>query len=107
DAQNTITSDMVPAGTTFVSFTQNSGPANGGTLPAGGTETFTLVVHANPNDANGSTITNTAFVSTTTADTNSANNMTSFNSVVATSADLAIAKSGPATADAGSDVTYT
>src|SRR5206468_3408657 len=53
DAQNVATSDVLPAGTSLVSFTQNSGPGNGGTLPVGQSETFTLVVHVLSSDANG------------------------------------------------------
>src|SRR5262245_28163228 len=82
-----ITAD-VPAGTTFVSSSPVDGltettPAVGGTgtvtattgsMTVGASATFTLVVKANANKVNGSTITNTANVSSTIADPNSANN---------------------------------
>ncbi len=107
DALGVTTSDAAPVGTTFVSFVQNTGPANGGTLAAGESETFTLVVLVNSSDANSSTIVNTANVSTTTTDPNSANNTSTVNSVVATSADLVVTETGPATVIVGGDVTYT
>src|SRR5207245_59159 len=107
DAQAVSTTDTIPANTTLVSFTQTSGPANGGTLPTGGTETFVLIVHLNANAPSGSTITNTANVSSTTPDSNLANNTSSVNSTVAASADVQVVKTGPATVTAGSNVTYT
>jgi uncharacterized repeat protein (TIGR01451 family) len=106
DAQNVNLSTMEPAGTTFVSLTQLIGPTNG-TLPAGGTETFRLVVHVNANVTSGTSLTDTASVSSTTADSNLANNTASFTSTVAASADLAITKTGPASASAGQTITYT
>src|SRR5206468_3835321 len=67
DAQNVQLTDSVPANTTFVSESQNSGPTftfsnppAGGTgtisgtaptLAAGGSATFTVVVHVNSNTA--------------------------------------------------------
>jgi len=106
DAQSVTTSDVVPPSTTLVSFVQNSGPANGGTLPAGGTQTFTLIVNVNANTASGATITNTANVTSTTTDPNPANNASSVTTAISTLADVSIVKTGPATAVAGGDVTY-
>ena len=83
-------SDPVPANTTFVSFTQNTGPTFtcnvptvGGTgtvscsiasLAAGATATFTLVVNVNSDVVEGTLISNTASVSSATSDSNQANN---------------------------------
>jgi uncharacterized repeat protein (TIGR01451 family) len=106
DAQNVNLSTMEPAGTTFVSLTQLIGPTSG-TLPAGGTETFRLVVHVNANVASGASLTDTASVSSSTTDSNLANNTASFTSTVAASADLAITNTGPASASAGQAITYT
>src|SRR5207244_1762416 len=47
DAMNVQLNDTPTIGTTIVSFVQNSGPPLGGPLPAGGTQTFTLVLHIN------------------------------------------------------------
>jgi uncharacterized repeat protein (TIGR01451 family) len=88
DAQNVNLTDTLPAGTTFVSQTQISGPifalsnpGGGGTgtisdsiatLAAGASATFTLVV--NVGEIDGSSIANTASVSSSTSDPASANN---------------------------------
>jgi uncharacterized repeat protein (TIGR01451 family) len=85
-----ILSDNLPAGTTFVSAIQNSGPAFTLTTPAvggtgnvtatiatfsdGATAAFTLVVNVNPATAGGTTITNTATIASTTTEPNAANN---------------------------------
>ncbi|HEV2034160.1 MAG TPA: putative Ig domain-containing protein [Candidatus Dormibacteraeota bacterium] len=106
DAQSVTTSDTLPANTTLVTFVQNTGPANGSSLPAGGTETFTLVVNVNANTASGTIITNTANVSSTTADPNPANNTSAVTTSVSALADVSIVKTGPATAVAGILVTY-
>jgi uncharacterized repeat protein (TIGR01451 family) len=123
DAQNVSLTDAVPSGTTFVSESQTSGPgftfsnpSAGGTgtvsgsiasFATGASATFTLVVHALSSDANNSTISNTANVSSSTSDPTSADNTSTVNSTVATSADLSISKSGPANVTAGSNITYT
>jgi len=122
-ADNVSMTDAVPAGTTFVSETQLSGPAFGVTnpavggtgtttatiagLPAGVTAVFQIVDHVASSAPDASTITDTANVSTTSNDPNAANNSASVNTTVATAADLSITKTGPATATAGTNVTYT
>src|SRR5207249_4255449 len=118
-AQNVVLSDMLPAGTTAVSFDQQSGPAftlglNGSTFmasaasfAAGATATFQMVVTANANDANGSTISNTSSVASNTTDPAPGNNSSTVNTTVNTSANLQVTKTGPATATAGTNVTYT
>jgi uncharacterized repeat protein (TIGR01451 family) len=90
DAQNVALSDLIPANTTFVSDAQTSGPTFTLTNPAvGGTGTisgtisllaseasasFTVVVMVPLNTLNGTTITNTANVTSITSDPDLANN---------------------------------
>ena len=113
--------DPLPAGTTFVSIVQNTGPAavctnpgvgNPGsvtcsfaTLASGVSAQFTLTATINPGFTG--TLTNTATVFGTNADTNTSNNSATAVTTVTASADLSVNKSGPATADAGTNVTYT
>jgi uncharacterized repeat protein (TIGR01451 family) len=115
-ALNTQLSDTIPAGTTFVSFNQNSGPVfncsgttsitcSNASFAAGATATFTLVVSV-PADATG-TITNTANLATTTIDTNNGNDTSTANTTVTQNADLSVTKSGPSAAAVGTDVAYT
>lgn len=125
-SQNVALSDAIPANTTFVSFTQTSGPtftittpaAGGGgtvtaTVPsfaAGAAASFSLVVDVDAATAAGTTITNTANVSSDTGDANAANDSdTETTLVVAPTADLSVSKTvvgtGPFTA--GSNVTFT
>ena len=119
DAQSVALTDSLPAGTSFVSQSQSSGPAfaltnPGGnvsdsiaSLPAGASASFVLVVQANSNGPAGSLITNTGNISSATSDPNPANNTSSRTSTVATSADLQINKTGSATVAAGSTGVYT
>jgi uncharacterized repeat protein (TIGR01451 family) len=122
DAQNVALNDAIPANTTFVSAMQTSGPAFtlssptvGGTgtlsattttLAAGGTATFELTVHVNP--APGGTVTNTAIVSSSTSDTNAANNSVTETTSIDGQADLSITKSDtPNSVEPGANLTYT
>jgi uncharacterized repeat protein (TIGR01451 family) len=106
-------SDELPAGTTFVSLTQTAGPSLACVTPAAGSggtvdcstdqlapraaAKFTLVVKADPSLAAGSTISNTATVSST-GDIDSANNEATAQTTVTTSADLGVTNAaGPAT----------
>src|SRR5439155_1657742 len=113
DAQAVTVSDTLPAGETFVSASTGSGAGtayfsgNLGTLTAGGSITITLVAMISPVVANGTVETDTATVTSTTGDTNAANNTAMFSTTVSSSADLAITKTGPATATAGTNLTYT
>jgi uncharacterized repeat protein (TIGR01451 family) len=115
--------DALPAGTTFVSINQNSGPTgacstppvgtNGtvtcsfSSLASGASASFILRVQLSPTLANGSIVSNTATISSGTADPNPANNSQSASTTVAASADLSVVKSGPATATSGANVVYT
>ncbi len=114
DAANLTVTDTLPAGVTFVSATgtgwtcSNVGNVSAScTRPALATgataPTITLVVTAPPQIAS---LTNTASVSSTTADPNPANNTSSVTTAVTGSADLAITKTGPATVVAAGSVAY-
>jgi uncharacterized repeat protein (TIGR01451 family) len=98
DAASVVLSDPIPADTTFVSFTQNTGPtftcstpSVGGTgtvscsiasLVVSATATFTLVVNVNATVLEGTTITNTASVSSATSDPNLANNSSTVTTLI-------------------------
>ena len=102
DAQSVAVTDVVPAGTTFVSVVTSQGSAsnsagtitgNLGVLGAGASATETIVVTANTGDVNNSTITNTATVSSPTTDPNPNNNTSApVVTTVSTSADVAVTK---------------
>jgi uncharacterized repeat protein (TIGR01451 family) len=84
DAQAVVVTDLIPGGTTFVSFTQNSGPSSVlttlpdgstrptavsaaiATLPARAKATFTLVLSVDPDTSDGTFLYNTAFVNSAT-----------------------------------------
>ena len=122
DAQNVSLTDNVPAGTTFVSMNQTAGPsftlntpavgatgtatATGTTLPAGATATFTFVVRVNPNVSNGLAISNSPRVTSNPPDLISIDNGPNESTIVITTADLSVSKSGPATDTAGGNITY-
>jgi uncharacterized repeat protein (TIGR01451 family) len=110
DAAAVTVADATPAGTTFVS---NAGactstfPCALGTMTAGQTKTITTTFTTAPSFA-GSSVSNSATVSSTTSDPNAANNTaTAVTSFSAATADLSIAKSGPTSATTGSIITYT
>jgi len=103
DAQTVTLTDPLPAGTTFVSESQGSGPAFictnpsvGGTgsvsctiatLASGASATFTLVFNVNTNTA-GTTLSNTATVSSSTNDPVPGNNSATSTANVVTAAQL-------------------
>jgi uncharacterized repeat protein (TIGR01451 family) len=127
-AASVALTDTVPGSMTFVSIVQNSGPAfdcssqpaagSGGTvtctissLASGTTSTFTLTGHIPTGTASGTTFQNIADVNsiaepTPTPDPNPNNNESSTLTTVASS-DLAITKTGPATATAGGTIAWT
>jgi large repetitive protein len=116
--------DTLPAGTVLASLQPSAGGSCLG-VPIGGTGTltckwsgFTAVGPAGARSVvvglriaasfpNGGSLVNTATVSTLTPDSNPANNTASATTIVSTSADLRVTKTGPATAVAGTDATYT
>lgn len=115
DAANVTLNDTLPANTTFVSLTQNSGPTfacttgatvscTAPTFAAGATASFTLVAQIAAG-ATG-TISNTATISATTADPAAGNNTSTTNVILGANADLRLAKTGPTTAASGSNISY-
>ena len=124
DATGVSVSDVLPAGTTFVSLTQPGGwtattPAVGGTgtvtlanasLPNGASGTFTLVVKVDAATPNGTSLANTASASASTTDPNAANNAaTATTSVTATaaSADVSVTKVASNATTPGGTIVYT
>jgi uncharacterized repeat protein (TIGR01451 family) len=121
-AQNVVLTDSLPTGSNFVSitpaagnpdsfnFTQSGGTVTGtvGSLAAGHTDTFTLVVSAPSNLANGANFSDTVSVTSASPDpTSSDNSATVSGSIVNNqSADLSVATSGPATSTEGNTITY-
>lgn len=117
----TTWTDPLPAGTTFVSIVQNTGPtfvcstpsvgSNGsvtcsiGNLASGASAQFTLT--ANIDLSASGTLSNTATISGPNADTNPGNNSATAVTTVTAIADLSVNKTGPATANAGTNITYT
>jgi large repetitive protein len=115
--------DALPAGTRFVSLQQTAGPAftcttpavgaNGSVacslaaLPAGGSATFTLTVSLDASVADGTLVANTATAGTTSNDPVPANDSASTSAQLVNRADLAVTKSGAATAAAGQNHVYT
>jgi uncharacterized repeat protein (TIGR01451 family) len=122
-ALNTQWYETLPAGTTFQSLTQNTGPAFGcsmpsqastgsvvcttGTFASGATSTFTLVLNVDPSFTNQGTLTNTANASTDSYDTNPSNNTSTTSAVVTGFTDIAVTKTAAATVNAGANITYT
>jgi uncharacterized repeat protein (TIGR01451 family) len=109
DAAAVTVTDATPANTTFVS---NSGactsafPCALGTMTAGQTKTITSDFSVSPSFT-GATIANSANVSSTTTDPTPGNNTATATTSFGGNADLAITKTGPATANSGSAVAYT
>jgi len=111
-ASNVVASDVLPTNVLFVSAggggTTNAGVVSWpvGTLAVGATTNVTFTVTAPA----GGTVTNSATVASTTADPNPANNTSSLvvTTVIppASTADLAVGKSGPASIFAGTNFSY-
>jgi uncharacterized repeat protein (TIGR01451 family) len=101
-AADVALSDSTPASTTFVSFTAPDGwtcttPASGGTgaisctnpsLAAAASAVFTLVVNVDAGTPEGTEISNTASVTTTTEDSNTANDTATATTTVGLALDL-------------------
>ena len=126
EARNVTITDAIPANTTFVSFSQDSGPAftlttppAGGagtvtatraTFAAGASATFTLIVKVNADTPDGTVISNTVTISSDTCEKNPEDNSATATTHVkaSTTADLSVTKSdAPDPVQAGSDITYT
>jgi uncharacterized repeat protein (TIGR01451 family) len=116
-ATTVVLTETLPANTTFVSLTGPAGWActsvspftcSIGTLAANATANFTFVVKVNTAVASGTTITDTASVSSATGDPNMGNNSATVNVQVADSADLSVTNSAsPVPVLAGNNITYT
>ena len=124
-SQNATLYDTIPEHTTFVSATQESGPAFvlfeppvGGTgtfqasaspLEAGESATFTLVVAVDADTPAGTIITNTARAdSVVTSDPDSENDQATVTTTVFAEADLSVMKAASsAPVAAGDEITYT
>jgi uncharacterized repeat protein (TIGR01451 family) len=122
-ATNVGFADPIPSGTTFVSLTQNSGPAfmtttppvggtgtaagSTGSMANGATATFTLVVRVNSNVPQGGTLTNTVSISSG-SDSTPANNSDTETTAVVARADLSMSSSdSPEPVLRGGNITYT
>ncbi|WP_395682014.1 hypothetical protein, partial [Dokdonella sp.] len=112
-AANVVVSDPTPAGLVFVG---NAGacasayPCSIGALANGATATITSTYTVPAGYAGANPIVNNAAVGSDTPDPNGSDNVSSVSTTVIVptlSADLSIVKSGPATATAGTTVTYT
>jgi uncharacterized repeat protein (TIGR01451 family) len=113
--------DTVVAPLTFVSLTQTTGPTFGCSTPAAGgtgtitcsiatlapgaSATFSLVLHLSPSAGSGS-VSNTANISTSTSDPQSANNASTTTAALGPTADVSVTITGPNTGTPGSNVTY-
>ncbi len=114
DALNVQLSTAVPAGTTLQSFLPAAGWSCGGpgitcTTPAlpPGSAFFTLVVNVPRATPQGTLITFTASVSTTSPDPNQNDNTVTLMTPVIWQSSLALSKSAPASAAAGAPISYT
>ena len=123
DAQVVDLNDPLPAGSTFVTGSQTAGPAFACTTPAvgaGGTvdctiatliagdsATFSLTVFVPAGATPGGIGSNTATLSSVTADPDASNNSSTATTTITASADLSVTKTAPATVDAGTNLTYT
>ena len=83
DAVNVVLTDVLPANTSFVDASTNTGSVsfdgttltvNVGTLPFDSTATATLIVQVNQNTPRGTTISNTANATSDTSDPDTSNN---------------------------------
>jgi uncharacterized repeat protein (TIGR01451 family) len=109
-ASSIVVNDATPAGLTFAG---NSGacatpyPCNLAAPLASGQSATITTMYSIPANYAGTSITNTASVSSAATDSNLANNSSSVTTPVTASADLSIVKSGPASYNPGSNVMYT
>ncbi len=113
-ASGVVVSDTLPSGLTFGGASATNGSYSPGTslwtlasdVPAGGSATLSLTATVNAGTA-GQTITNTAVISAAAEFDPVAGNNTASVALTVRSANLSIAKSGPATATPGTAITYT
>jgi uncharacterized repeat protein (TIGR01451 family) len=112
-ASNVSLVDTLPAGTTFVSLTSSGPPfvcvaatCTAATFGPAATATFTLTATVAPGTT-GPIVNTVDVASAGTPDPNTTNNRATATTTVSSSADLAVAKSGPVTAAAATNITYT
>jgi uncharacterized repeat protein (TIGR01451 family) len=120
-ALNLTLSDTLPGTMTFVSLGQSGTPLScstpgvgfGGTVtctsasyPGGGSTTLTLTGHIPSGTPAGTLFANTVTISSDTADDNPENN-SSVTALTVSAVDVAVAKTGPASANAGDPIAYT
>jgi uncharacterized repeat protein (TIGR01451 family) len=123
-AQGVVLTDLLPAGSTFVSMTRTAGSdaftfaQSGGSvtetananIAAGSSDTFNLIVFAPTTLSTGAAFSDTASVTASTTDPNSANNSaTVTGSIVGAPADLAVANAytGAPSPSEGGNLTFT
>ncbi len=118
DAQNVVVTDTLPAQVSFVSVASsdpgfvcvnanNTVTCSKATLAASASATITIVAKVNPNTPNGTTLTNSATVGSTTSDPAAGNNSTSSTTTVNTNAVFTIVKSdNPDPVIAGANLSY-
>ncbi|MBI5100624.1 MAG: DUF11 domain-containing protein [Nitrospirae bacterium] len=111
NATNVVVTDPTPGGLTFVSAgapCAGGFPCAVGTITSGGTVSFTVTYSVPAGYAGADPIVNAAAVSSDVPDPDPTNNSDSSSTAVdrTPSADLALVKTGPATAALGSMVTY-
>lgn len=114
-ASSVVVTDTLPAGTSFVSAAPPSGTctASGGTVTCrvptianGATVTIPVVATIDPGST-ATSIVNQATVSAATADDVLTNNIATAATPLTRSADLAVTKTGPATARSGERISWT
>ncbi|MCG6987532.1 MAG: DUF11 domain-containing protein, partial [Gemmatimonadetes bacterium] len=113
DASGVVVTDTLPTALTFVSATGGGAynatsravTWNVGTVAVG--DSAVLAVTATVGPAVSGAVSNTATVSTTSTDPNTANNTSTATTTVGQTADLSLAKTAPATAIAGAQITDT
>ena len=116
-AANPVLTETLPAGATAVSLSgpgtwtcvlatlKCTGPA---TMAANTTANFTFIVSVGSAVANGTILSQTASVSSTTPDPNSANNSATVNTLVANTADLSVTNTpSPVPVQPNNTITYT
>jgi uncharacterized repeat protein (TIGR01451 family) len=121
-ASSVVLTDTLPTGSTFTSLTQTAGSdaftfgQSGGTvtesasadIAPNSSDTFQLVVFAPSTLAPGANFSNTASVSSSTADPDNSNNSAAVTgTIVGPPASLTVANTAPATAAEGGNITFT
>ena len=113
-ADNVVLSDPLPPHTTFVSanptanFDGTTVTINFGTIQPFESAALTLVLKVDDDTQPGTTITNVANATSSSADNDLSNNQASISTpIVAPSAELTVVKTGPVSADVGGTIDYT